>query len=293
MVNAGCSDLPDEERLFHVCWGSTGTPFEDDMSGMCTLWWNPIWRATQGWLQTSQVTLVTVSGIYDLWSDAEDFTSDPSEPLILLIALERAGRTEYLHVIVPNQQSADEAARINNTPAIAEGCRGGIQIVTASEDPGSRDGVGQASTGKTMLYYSKVDPASPYDASLHPGDEARFAWEGAEVQIRNLGREGRHARVGILIGPFDPFRRGDANGDGEIDISDALAILFHLFLANPPLACMDAADANDSGTLDISDAVFLLSCLFLGDTAPNEPIGSCGGDPTPDELTCASFEACP
>jgi len=88
------------------------------------------------------------------------------------------------------------------------------------------------------------------------------------------------------------FRRGDANADGAIDLSDAVATLSDLFLGTRNVPCQKAADANGDGSVDISDAVFILSYLFLGSKAPSEPVG-CGTDPTSDELTCESFEACP
>ncbi|MBI4605987.1 MAG: hypothetical protein HY721_28820 [Planctomycetes bacterium] len=64
-------------------------------------------------------------------------------------------------------------------------------------------------------------------------------------------------------GPF--WVRGDSNGDGTVDISDAVAVLGDLFLgvlARP--ACAEALDANADGRVDLSDAVFVLSFLFQG-----------------------------
>lgn len=44
------------------------------------------------------------------------------------------------------------------------------------------------------------------------------------------------------------FLRGDAFGDGGLDISDCIAILDTLFFGIDPAACDDAADVNDEGT---------------------------------------------
>jgi hypothetical protein len=88
------------------------------------------------------------------------------------------------------------------------------------------------------------------------------------------------------------FRRGDANGDGVVDISDPLRILFVLFAGAPPFACADAADANDDGTPDIADPVFLLDALFLGAGALPLPGPGCGIDPTADGLDCAGDSGC-
>jgi PKD repeat protein len=87
------------------------------------------------------------------------------------------------------------------------------------------------------------------------------------------------------------FRRGDANADGKVDISDAIAILGYLFGGGDGPACLDAADANDDGKVDISDAIYLLAHLFLGGPAPPAPGPiACGGDPTDDNLPECAYD---
>ncbi len=92
-------------------------------------------------------------------------------------------------------------------------------------------------------------------------------------------------------GAADDFRRGDANADGAVDLSDAVRVLLHLF-GGRSLSCADAADANDSGVVDVADAIFTLSYLFAGGSAPASPWSSCGPDPTADPLGCESFPPC-
>jgi hypothetical protein len=90
-----------------------------------------------------------------------------------------------------------------------------------------------------------------------------------------------------------PFRRGDANTDGRVDISDPIATLRVLFLGEGYLPCEDAADSNDDGRLDISDAIFTLAALFTGGPEiPGPGADACGLDPTPDGIHCASFPPC-
>ena len=86
-----------------------------------------------------------------------------------------------------------------------------------------------------------------------------------------------------------PFRRGDANNDGDLNISDASYVLTVLFLgvAETP-ACAEAADADDSGMLAISDAVVIFNFLFRGGNALPAPFGDCGFDTTPSDLDCES-----
>lgn len=89
-----------------------------------------------------------------------------------------------------------------------------------------------------------------------------------------------------------PFRRGDANADGRIDLSDPVSTLGMLFLGASALPCDDASDANDDGLIDISDSLFTLIHLYLGGPDSPEPSVQCGTDPTPDGLGCGSFSPC-
>ena len=93
--------------------------------------------------------------------------------------------------------------------------------------------------------------------------------------------------------PETPFRRGDANSDGDVDLSDAISTLQALFVGPGIFPCEDAADTNDDGALDISDVITTLVTLFQ--TAIDIPAPgptSCGEDPTEDSLSCREYEAC-
>lgn len=89
------------------------------------------------------------------------------------------------------------------------------------------------------------------------------------------------------------FMRGDANGDGFIDISDAVRVLITLFRSPELSSCDDAMDANDDGQLDVSDAVTVLVYLFRDGKASPAPLMECGDDPTEDALGCQEHEQCP
>ena len=89
------------------------------------------------------------------------------------------------------------------------------------------------------------------------------------------------------------FRRGELNGDGSFDISDAVYLLAALFSSGPPSNCSDAADANDDGAIDIADAILILNALFgTMATIPAPGILDCGPDPTSDGLDCG-MAICP
>ncbi len=90
------------------------------------------------------------------------------------------------------------------------------------------------------------------------------------------------------------FRRGDANGDCTVNLTDPVFHLASLFQGGQSPPCDDAADANDDGGLDISDPVFVLNYLFSGGADPNAPGPDASGpDPTADSLTCVMPPGCP
>lgn len=79
------------------------------------------------------------------------------------------------------------------------------------------------------------------------------------------------------------FVRGDFDGNGKLDFTDAIRSLeFQLLdLASP--TCLAALDTDDNAVIEISDAVLILRRLFLdGDTPIAPPFPEPGLDPTPD-----------
>lgn len=176
-------------------------------------------------------------------------------------------------------------------------------------DPGTTTdipphGVGavvSATTG-AVTQMGRLDAGSNYlsqsEMSVHFGlgaaetiDELRIEWPNGEVSTYT--DVDADQTLTIVHGqPLTPqFRRGDANGDGALDVSDAVFLLGTLFTGDDAAGCEDAADANDDGGLDISDAVTVLNHLFAGGALP-EPI-ACGDDPTPDALDCTTTTGCP
>ncbi|MEC9477368.1 MAG: cytochrome c peroxidase [Planctomycetota bacterium] len=99
-------------------------------------------------------------------------------------------------------------------------------------------------------------------------------------------------RVRNGLAPFDhpqlppDFRRGDSNRDGNVDISDVVHSLQHLFEGGESL-CQDAVDMNDDGALNIADPIRLLDRLFgSGEPLPAPSDLTEGPDLTHDLLTC-------
>ncbi|RTZ91622.1 MAG: hypothetical protein DSY92_03970, partial [Planctomycetota bacterium] len=99
--------------------------------------------------------------------------------------------------------------------------------------------------------------------------------------------------AGIFVDdPIEQFVRGDANGDGSLDISDPVGMLTYLF-GGGTSNCLDSLDVNDDGSIDISDPVYMLGFLFSGGNPPTAPFPGCGPDPTTDGLDCIGLSGCP
>ena len=90
----------------------------------------------------------------------------------------------------------------------------------------------------------------------------------------------------------DAFRRGDIDNNNQVNLTDAVSLLSHLFQGQPAPACGDAADVDDNGVLNLTDGISLLGHLFRGDPPPPSPGLACGSDPTADGLGPCSTTGC-
>ncbi len=103
----------------------------------------------------------------------------------------------------------------------------------------------------------------------------------------------RSFTVRVEFGEF--FRRGDSNGDGWIDIADAVNTVLYLFVGEGRmLPCPEAADANDDGWVNIADCIFTVNYLFLGGPEPPPPGPElCGPDGAGSpSLGCDVYPSC-
>jgi hypothetical protein len=62
--------------------------------------------------------------------------------------------------------------------------------------------------------------------------------------------------------------RGDANGDGVIDIADVMYLINYRFLGASPPNPLCLGDPNCDGVVDAADLLFLINYLFLNTSPP-------------------------
>jgi dockerin type I repeat protein len=121
---------------------------------------------------------------------------------------------------------------------------------------------------------------------------------GRSQDLKNLGPDGIPDECQPTI-----FHRGDGNGDGDLDVSDAVCMIRYLFTGGAGggmvVRCLEAADSNNDGVVDCSDAVFVFNYLFLGGDAPpspGPPPHTCGPDSDPlgsmGNLGCDAYSRC-
>ena len=65
------------------------------------------------------------------------------------------------------------------------------------------------------------------------------------------------------------YIRGDANGDGVIDVGDVVYLINYLYKNGPPPVPIEAGDANCDDVVDVGDVVYLINYLFKGGPPPS------------------------
>lgn len=138
--------------------------------------------------------------------------------------------------------------------------------------------------GGTRLYSERPGatfrPLMKVFAEVHHAVELQFSETKLEVMALTPAREMLdHFTIRKDAGPFKPgFRRGDADFDDRVNLTDAVVMLHFLFLGagTPcPNAFKTVGDPNGSGDINIADPIYLLNHLFLGGPPPGPPYESC------------------
>ncbi len=112
--------------------------------------------------------------------------------------------------------------------------------------------------------------------------------------IRGLIGASRSRKTALICDTAgSSFVRGDANGDGQVNIADAIFSLDYLFVAGTEPPCFAAADVNVDGQVNIADTINLLGYLFQAGSPPAAPFPDCGASTVEsDEALGCAAEGC-
>ncbi len=131
----------------------------------------------------------------------------------------------------------------------------GHSLLKVSFEPGSKGSTGQS----YQIRYTETIGTPPVEIFL--------VINGIEQKTATL--------PGFVFFPGPRFLRGDANGDGVVDMSDALFTLKYLFLGGEEPGCMEAANINGTDGVNIADPIFELTWQFLGGVEIPFPFPHC------------------
>ena len=70
----------------------------------------------------------------------------------------------------------------------------------------------------------------------------------------------------VQVRPLD--YRGDANGDGMVNVADIVFLINYLFIEGPEPVPFSEGDVNCDGKINVADAVFLINYVFIGGPIP-------------------------
>jgi hypothetical protein len=79
---------------------------------------------------------------------------------------------------------------------------------------------------------------------------------------------GAWSNVETAVVTSGSFVRGDADGDGYINISDVVYVINYLFRDGPDPDPLQAGDADSDGQINIGDVVYIINYLFKGGPLP-------------------------
>ena len=128
-----------------------------------------------------------------------------------------------------------------------EECRGVAKVQTASD-------------GSKYLYlrvYSNVTADEIIRFRVYQSSTNQVMWLKESIAFEASSMAGTPGEPITLV--LSSILKGDVNGDGDVDIADAVCIVNHV-VGKPNTNFIDAAaDANSDGDIDIADAVHIVN----------------------------------
>ncbi|MDD4051174.1 MAG: dockerin type I repeat-containing protein, partial [candidate division Zixibacteria bacterium] len=95
--------------------------------------------------------------------------------------------------------------------------------------------------------------------------------KGYTVSWTFAGETKRDYALGQVVLIGQDFKAGDANGDGNVNIGDAVYLISYIFRGGPSPQPLEAGDANCNHAINVGDAVYIVNYVFRNGPEPCYP----------------------
>jgi M6 family metalloprotease-like protein len=118
---------------------------------------------------------------------------------------------------------------------------------------------------KGALFSDNVSGQNTFGPTSYPNSDGYYGPTGITVRVDSIKGDRLYAYVATSA---SSYVLGDANGDGNVDISDVVYLIAYIFSGGSAPSPLLAGDANCDSAVDISDVVYLIAYIFSGGSAP-------------------------
>lgn len=233
------------------------------LNSLYNLYWTPTCymdggnQVIVGTSQTSIANAITSAGHYDV------------NDIDLTLNVRWIGNAQVeVTVVVKNNQFINTAP---DTPATPGGptlavSGSNVTLTATTTDPDDQN-LWYMFDFTNMVYSDWIGPFAS-------GEEGTFeyAWSspGDDFPYRVKAKDEYGDETGWSpYNHIDVVRRGDANGDGSVNIGDAVFLITYIFKSGAAPDPIDRGDANCDLTVNVGDAVFIINFIFGGGPPPS------------------------
>ncbi|MFH1699775.1 MAG: PQQ-binding-like beta-propeller repeat protein [Candidatus Zixiibacteriota bacterium] len=120
--------------------------------------------------------------------------------------------------------------------------------------------------GDTTIFAFEIDPTALQEGrndfyiDIGSNDPDFNPWADPQPDVQT--------RMIVSVNLVSPFKCGDANGDDEVNVGDAVFVINHVFKGGPPPYPFEACDSNCDDQCNVGDAVYMISTVFKGGPPP-------------------------
>ncbi|MFH1700274.1 MAG: M28 family peptidase [Candidatus Zixiibacteriota bacterium] len=177
--------------------------------------------------------------------------------------------------------SEPQLIEVDNTPAMVEIYLGNFREgkIASDIDVSSLSINGSLSPNSTSilptyLYFSGEVLKMDFTGSDFMETYGHVVYSGSYsylISWQFLGEGESHSATGhVTLIAESQVLIGDANGDGTVNVADAVYLINHIFKGGPPPETVEIGDANCDGSVNVGDAVYLINHVFKGGPGPCE-----------------------